>query len=112
MLGLSLPLAGVPIGQFRTPFTRPERQPERHLDNNHKVIVDNGCKVSAKCTECPLPTCVDDFQGGFRSAINHMVRDPEIQRLAEKGVAPTEIARRMGMSKRNIYRVLAEVGND
>ncbi len=66
---------------------------------------DDGCDIHPACLTCPLPQCRYDNPRGARGMFNE-VRDVEIVRLRRKGLAINEIARRYGISRRTVFRVM------
>ncbi|MBI4299946.1 MAG: helix-turn-helix domain-containing protein [Chloroflexi bacterium] len=66
---------------------------------------DTGCEVAPACLDCPLPLCKHDDPGQVRRAERRQ-RDSEVVRLRkEEGLSAREIASRLGISKRSVYRV-------
>lgn len=66
---------------------------------------DDGCEVSPKCVECPLPMCRYEHASGLRGVLN-MARDEEIWQMKRAGVYPPEIAKSLGVSLRTVFRAL------
>ena len=69
-----------------------------------------GCvhpRVAACCFACPLPQCRYDQPGGVR-AIRNADRDPEIVALYRSGLGVDRIAERFNLSRRSVFRVVAE----
>jgi hypothetical protein len=67
---------------------------------------DEGCELSPSCLHCPLPFCRYDHPGGLRH-IRNRGRDSEIVRLRYRERLPiSALARRFGVSRRTIFRVL------
>ena len=67
---------------------------------------DNGCGIWDRCLTCPLPRCRYDEPGGARP-IFLRERAGEIARLRRgDGVGIDELARRFGVSRRTVFRVL------
>lgn len=85
-------------------IARPDALPE------HKTYVDDGCSVAPHCLECPLPKCRYEMSGSeSRRAIGRLdARNTEICALRAAGVLPDDIAQRLGVGRRTVYRVLAQ----
>ena len=81
---------------------RSDALPDAELDFEFR---DEGCDFHPKCLECPLPKCRYDVQGGLR-ALTNIVRDKEIKELKMRGLSSLEIARRLGISRRTVFRSL------
>ena len=72
----------------------------------HVEYRDSGCDMFPSCLRCPLPRCRYDEPGGARAMLNR-VRDREIRRMRlDDGVPVNEIARRVGVSRRTVFRAL------
>lgn len=71
---------------------------------------DEGCELAASCLNCSLPRCVHDEPGG-RQWQRRKQRNREIARLRRtQGLKIGELARRFGVSRRTVYRILAQRG--
>ena len=68
---------------------------------------DDGCEVAEHCTSCPLAVCRYETPGGIR-AIRNAVRDSQIVALARDGVPVDAIAERFRLSRRTVFRIVAE----
>jgi transposase-like protein len=68
--------------------------------------VDTGCEVHPTCLDCPLVRCRYDEPGGVRSLLS-ADRDRGILMLQAQGLTIESIARRYGVSRRTVFRVLA-----
>lgn len=79
--------------------------PRRDALPEFTVYTDTGCEVSASCLKCPLAVCRYDVVGGIRS-IRSEGRGGEIGSLLDEGLSFNEIAARLHVSARTIYRVL------
>ncbi len=69
----------------------------------HRLYVDTGCEVAPKCLECPLVLCKYEDRGAVwraRAADRH--RQAQVLRAQ---FSPPEVARRMGISLRQVYRL-------
>lgn len=74
----------------------------------HTNYADSGCDLYPSCLRCPLPRCRYEDPGGV-PAMLRVGRNASITRLAlERGVAVDEIARMFGLSRRTVFRVLAD----
>ncbi len=64
---------------------------------------DDGCDLFSSCLECPFPKCrYDGRQYGAKG-----LRDREILRLRnEEGKSITELAKKSGLCKRTIHRII------
>lgn len=69
---------------------------------------DSGCDLYPSCLRCPLPKCRYEDPGGAPGMLR-VGRNASITRLAfDQGVGVEEIARMFGLSRRTVFRVLAE----
>ncbi len=68
--------------------------------------LDTGCDIHPSCLTCPLARCRYDDPAGLRLAVA-AERERGIVRLREQSVSPNAIARRYGVSRRTVFRVLA-----
>jgi len=67
---------------------------------------DEGCDYHPSCLTCPLPRCRYDEPGGVRALLN-LGRDREILHLRRRqGLAVETLARRYGVSRRTVFRIL------
>ena len=67
---------------------------------------DEGCDFHPSCLTCPLPRCRYDEPGGVRALLN-LGRDREILHLRRRqGLAVDTLARRYGVSRRTVFRIL------
>ncbi|MFQ5874543.1 MAG: hypothetical protein ACE5JL_12185, partial [Dehalococcoidia bacterium] len=67
---------------------------------------DDGCEVSPSCLRCPLPRCRYDDPGWLRREAKAR-RDREVLTAhRSEGLGPSELARRFGLSRRTIHRIL------
>jgi hypothetical protein len=67
---------------------------------------DEGCDFHPSCLTCPLPRCRYDEPGGVRALLN-LGRDREIFHLRRRqGLAVETLARRYGVSRRTVFRIL------
>jgi len=72
----------------------------------NQEYADSGCDIWGRCLTCPLPRCRYDEPGGARQ-IFLRERDSEIARLRRgDGTSIDELARRFGVSRRTVFRVL------
>jgi AraC-like DNA-binding protein len=84
-----------------------ERQPRRDALPEHTRYVDAGCSVHPSCLTCPLVRCRYDEPGGVRTLLS-ADRDAQILSLRRQGdLTVKAIARRAGVSRRTVFRVLA-----
>ena len=71
---------------------------------------DEGCELASSCLRCPFPRCRYDEPGGVAAAVR-TDRDAEMVRLRrERRMAIAELARRFGVSKRSVHRILRRGG--
>ena len=67
---------------------------------------DEGCDLYTSCLGCPLPRCRYDAAGGVRAIFN-VGRDREILGLQRRqGLSVDMLARRYGVSRRTVFRIL------
>jgi hypothetical protein len=82
------------------------RRPREDALPEHLNYQDEGCDLFRSCLTCPLPRCRYDQRGGARTMRN-VTRDQEIQRLhALESISVEQIAKRVGVSRRTVFRVL------
>jgi len=73
----------------------------------HTRYVDTGCEVHPSCLTCPLVRCRYDEPGGVR-ALQSRDRDLSILQLhRDERLTVDAIARRVGVSRRTVFRALA-----
>jgi hypothetical protein len=87
----------------RRAFGRPLR---RDALPEHTRYADTGCDVHPSCLTCPLVRCRYDEPGGARRIFSEE-RDRAIVRLQRERVPVNVIARRFGISRRTVFRVVA-----
>jgi hypothetical protein len=67
---------------------------------------DKGCRLAPSCINCRFPECVEDNPRAFTAAFKTH-RNQEIQRLfSREKLGTADIARRLGVSRRTVQRVL------
>lgn len=78
-------------------------------------MIEDGCpQVDAlvgkktSCLDCPLAQCLQE--GGQKRGSN--IRREQVWQLREEGLTLHEIATRLGVSKRSIFRHLAKLKHD
>ena len=69
----------------------------------HMRFQDDGCEVAPSCLSCPLPKCRYELHSGLHS-IRAALRREEVARLRRLGLGPDEIAMRLGISRRSVFR--------
>ena len=69
------------------------------------VYRDTGCDLAPSCLECPLALCKYDDPNSERVDRNVM-RDTAIVKLFASGLKVSEIASRVNISDRTVYRVI------
>jgi hypothetical protein len=71
----------------------------------HVKYRDTGCSLSPSCLACPLPVCRYDTpsqtEQGFRTR-------QAVLELRDKGMRPTQIAARLGVTRRTVWRYLKD----
>jgi len=72
----------------------------------HTHYADTGCDLHPSCLSCPLVRCRYDEPGGARKLLSE-ARDRSIVGLQRQGSSINVIARRFGVSRRTVFRVLA-----
>jgi len=88
------------------PLPLPDRRVRDDALPEHQDYADSGCDIWDRCLTCPLPRCRHDEPGGARQ-IFLRERDSEIARLRRgDGAGIDELARRFGVSRRTVFRVL------
>ena len=68
--------------------------------------VDSGCDVHPSCLTCPLVRCRYDEPGGTRRLLSEG-RERRIVSLRRSGHGIADIAARLGVSRRTVFRALA-----
>ncbi len=72
---------------------------------------DTGCDIHPSCLTCPLVRCRYDDPGGARKIFSEE-RDRAIIQLSRDGRLTVDgLARRFGVSRRTVFRVLARARN-
>jgi hypothetical protein len=83
------------------------RTPRRDALPEHTSYADTGCDLHPNCLTCPLARCRYDEPGGARRLLAEG-RDTEVVALQRQGgVTIDTIARRVGVSRRTVFRILA-----
>lgn len=83
------------------------RQPRRDALPEHTHYHDTGCELHPSCLTCPLVRCRYDEPGGARRVLSD-ARDRRVLALQRRGGTTIEgIARRVGVSRRTVFRILA-----
>jgi len=67
---------------------------------------DDGCDYHPACLTCPFAVCRYDAPDGIRGVLN-AERDTDLVRLRAQGVSVSGLARRFGISRRTVFRILA-----
>lgn len=70
--------------------------------------MDTGCRVSPSCLHCPLALCIYEDPRGPRAA-THAGRDAAIWQDFCAGWTARALARRHGLSTRQVFRIIARV---
>lgn len=71
------------------------------------LVPDTGCDIAPACLRCPLPSCKFDDPAAAR----RWRRGPRNRQIAarfEAGEPPEALAHFFGISRRSVYRALAE----
>ena len=71
------------------------------------LFPDTGCAESPSCLKCPLPVCVHDTTVITQS---HTARNRLAYEGHKAGVSVPELARRLCMSERAVYRAIQRKG--
>jgi hypothetical protein len=72
-----------------------------HLPENTHYR-DDGCEISPRCLECPLPQCRYDLPPKRAGAL---MREAELRRLLADGLTADQAAAQMGVSRRTVFRL-------
>jgi transposase-like protein len=73
----------------------------------HTSYADTGCELHSRCLTCPLERCRYDVAGGLHQ-LRTAGRDREVLSLhAAAGLTVDDIAARVGISRRTVFRILA-----
>ncbi len=92
--------SGAGLGEVLVRRARSDALPE------NTRYVDTGCDVHSNCLTCPLVRCRYDEPGGARR-IRSRGRDQTIVARRRAGEGVEEIASRIGVSRRTVFRALA-----
>ena len=87
------------------PETVCEEISDKDLRPEYCQYRDEGCKVSGSCLQCPLTQCIFDKPRGQHRMLK-TVRDRQMIALFHQGKSTTELAKRFGVTRRTIQRVL------
>lgn len=94
------------IARYRT--RNPASGTDRGTLPEYTQYRDEGCDISPTCLRCPLPQCRYDDPGWLRRETKSR-RDREVLLIHQaEGLGPTDLARRFGLSRRTIHRILRE----
>ena len=69
-----------------------------------KRMMDSGCKFYHDCESCPFPDCLVDNIPSLLVA----TRRAEARELAKEGMPKAQIAKKLGVSRMQVYRYLGE----
>jgi hypothetical protein len=67
---------------------------------------DDGCEVSPRCLECPLPQCKYDDPGWYQEELRRK-RDDGVLEAYWRGLNAGEVAEQFGVSARTVHRILS-----
>ena len=98
MMITSAALEDVDYASGRAPL--PDRHPE------FTSYQDTGCHLYSSCLACPLEWCIYDKTP---AAIAREAKYEEISTLHTAGMTNSDIARTIGMSRRNVIRIVKKV---
>ena len=70
------------------------------------IYTDTGCELSASCLACPFPICRFDSPRGL-TPLRTKSKETEVIVLISKGLSRREAAAEMGLSIRQVYRILS-----
>lgn len=73
----------------------------------NKVYADDGCDMAPACLTCPLPRCKYDMAPGALIALRKGDRNARVRGMQGAGYSAEAIAAELGMSARNVHRVLS-----
>ena len=82
------------------------------VPTGQQLLSDYGCDVNPVllgCLSCPLDVCVLERPSNPQQSeaeARRAERRPRIKALLDEGVGPTEIAQRLGLSRRMVFREL------
>jgi transcriptional regulator of acetoin/glycerol metabolism len=78
----------------------------------HTRYVDSGCELHTSCLTCPLVRCRYDEPGGVTRIVSRARDQSMLQVRREDGLTIEAIARRFGVSRRTVFRVLARARDE
>lgn len=67
---------------------------------------DDGCEVSPRCLNCPLPRCKYDDPGQVQRAQRQRRDQQVVAAHEEERLTVPELARRFAVSQRTVFRIL------
>lgn len=79
------------------PYVRPDALP------SHDMHPDTGCDLHPACLTCPFAVCRYELPNGVQM-LRASARKAEVMRAWRAGEQPTDIASRLGVSARTVYR--------
>ena len=85
----------------------PERTGRRDSLPEHTRYLDTGCDIHPACLTCPLARCRYDEPGGVRGLASRGRDASILQVRSSENLTIEAIARRFGVSRRTVFRVLA-----
>src|SRR3990167_8693343 len=87
----------------------------RDFNPRERTFRDDGCIVSPKCVDCPLPECVVEGgvpgHGGEEMWLKLKEINGKVRRMEEEDLGVREAAGVYGVSSRTIFRWLGKVRN-
>lgn len=82
------------------------------IDETLEVPSDTGCDRAkalgyfGRCIECPFPCCMESNGQGKGIQTNILQRNAEIIRMRGEKISQVELARRFGLNRRTIQKIL------
>jgi hypothetical protein len=73
----------------------------------HVAFQDSGCEFATSCLRCPLERCRYETPGSSR-ALRQTPRDRALRQRRSEGVPIETIALEVGLSRRTVFRILAQ----
>jgi DNA-binding NarL/FixJ family response regulator len=92
---------------YRTPNEIPNRVvstqalPEGQIESGG--YADKGCELAPSCLACPFPVC--ELHEGKNAVMERAERNSQILELIAAGTTHASIAKRFGVSRRQILRI-------
>ncbi len=68
------------------------------------MLEDDGCDLAPHCLSCPFEVCQYDLPHQHAKTLATTYQDEKILALRAQGLPVATVARRLGISRRTVYR--------